>query len=607
MYFKAAILTAVIYQALPALSVVYEKLDVIPATWTVAATSPSNDTTITLSIGLAQQNIDQLESRLLAVSTPGNQFYGQHLSRYDVDSLFASSDAAKAAVKSWLRSAGLSSSSISSDGDWVIIITTIGKANALLNTTFKTYERDGVSKLRTTQYSIPDNLAQHIDLITPTTYFDKTVARALAKPSATRNHVLLTGRSVDPSCATTVAPSCIKDLYNIGNYTPNVSSGSSIGFSSFLGSSAHYAELAQFEAYFDIPPQNLSKVLINGSINNQDNSLGAGYEANLDVQTIIGVSHPLPVTEFITGGSPPIIPYLEEPAGTNYNEPWLDYFRFLLSQPNSAIPQVISNSYADYESSIPKPYAIRVCNMIGLLGLRGISVLSSSGDIGVGSACKSADGKNSTRFEPQFPASCPYITSVGGTTSVAPEVAWSTDYGNGLITSSSGGFSSYFSRPLYQNAAVGNYLNSHISASTKSYYMPFANFAGRGIPDVSAQGAYNYVSFSNGKIDTNGGTSASTPVVASIIALLNDARLRAGKSPLGFINPFLYAFGNNALNDITSGGSTGCTGTSLHSGEPLPGAGIVPWASWNATVGWDPVTGLGTPNFQVLKTLALSF
>lgn len=606
MYFKAALLAVALSHVLPAVSVVHEKLDAIPATWTVAATSPSNDTMITLSIGLAQQNIDQLESRLIAVSTPGSKFYGQHLSRNNADSLFASSDEAKAAVKFWLRSAGLSSSSISSNGDWITITATIGKANALLNTTFTMYESNGVSKLRTTQYSIPENLTQHIDLITPTTYFGKIVANLPVKPRAKRDSVSIE-RPVDHSCATTVTPSCIKDIYNIGNYTPKVSSGSRIGFSSFLRSSAHYAELSQFEAYFGIPPQNLSKVLINGGINNQDNSLGAGYEANLDAQTIIGVSHPLPVTEFITGGSPPIVPYLEEPAGINYNEPWLDYLQFLLSQPNSAIPQVISNSYADYESSVPKPYAIRVCNMIGLLGLRGISVLSSSGDIGVGSACRSADGKNTTRFEPQFPASCPYITSVGGTTSVAPEVAWSTDYGSGLITSSSGGFSSYFSRPLYQKPAVGNYLDNHISAVTKSYYAPLANFAGRGIPDISAQGGYNYLSFSNGKIDINGGTSASTPVVASIIALLNDARFRTGKSSLGFINPLLYYFGYNALNDITSGGSAGCTGTSLHSGETLPGAGIVPWASWNATVGWDPVTGLGTPNFQALKTLVLKF
>jgi tripeptidyl-peptidase-1 len=93
--------------------------------------------------------------------------------------------------------------------------------------------------------------------------------------------------------------------------------------------------------------------------------------------------------------------------------------------------------------------------------------------------------------------------------------------------------------------------------------------------------------------------------VAAIIALLNDARFRVGKGPLGFINPLLYAIGFTALNDITGGGSVGCNGVNGQTGAPVPGGGIVPYAMWNATSGWDPVTGLGTPNFQKLKELVL--
>jgi tripeptidyl-peptidase-1 len=110
----------------------------------------------------------------------------------------------------------------------------------------------------------------------------------------------------------------------------------------------------------------------------------------------------------------------------------------------------------------------------------------------------------------------------------------------------------------------------------------------------------------NGAPSASGGTSAASPVVAGILALLNDARFRAGKGPLGFINPLLYANGANILNDITGGGSTGCNGVNGQTGVAIPGAGIVPWASWNATQGWDPVTGLGTPNFQKLKEFVLS-
>ena len=98
--------------------------------------------------------------------------------------------------------------------------------------------------------------------------------------------------------------------------------------------------------------------------------------------------------------------------------------------------------------------------------------------------------------------------------------------------------------------------------------------------------------------------SAASPTFAAIVSLLNSARLSAGQRPLGFLNPFIYGGGYKALNDITTGGSKGCTGTDIYSGLPTP---FVPYAGWNATVGWDPVTGYGTPNFQKLLALSKSY
>ena len=51
----------------------------------------------------------------------------------------------------------------------------------------------------------------------------------------------------------------------------------------------------------------------------------------------------------------------------------------------------------------------------------------------------------------------------------------------------------------------------------------------------------------------------------------------------------------------------GCNGINGQTGQPITGGGVIPYATWNATVGWDPVTGLGTPNFEKLKKLVLSF
>lgn len=110
----------------------------------------------------------------------------------------------------------------------------------------------------------------------------------------------------------------------------------------------------------------------------------------------------------------------------------------------------------------------------------------------------------------------------------------------------------------------------------------------------------------NNQLKTSGGTSAAAPVFASIVALLNDARFRHGRPSLGFLNPWLYTIGFKGLTDITAGGSVGCTGINGQTGQPVPGASIIPYASWNATTGWDPVTGLGVPNFQKLLSLALA-
>ena len=89
---------------------------------------------------------------------------------------------------------------------------------------------------------------------------------------------------------------------------------------------------------------------------------------------------------------------------------------------------------------------------------------------------------------------------------------------------------------------------------------------------------------------------AAAPTFAGIVADLVSVH---GK-PLGFLNPWLYSTGYQGLTDIVNGGSTGCTGTDQYSGLPTP---YVPYASWNATEGWDPVTGYGTPNFPALVNL----
>jgi tripeptidyl-peptidase I len=232
-----------------------------------------------------------------------------------------------------------------------------------------------------------------------------------------------------------------------------------------------------------------------------------------------------------------------------------------------------------------------------MLGLQGITVIESSGDLGVGAGCLAPDNKT-VEFNAIFPATCPYLTSIGGTVAVTPEIAWK---------GSSGGFSKYFTRPPYQEDAIAAY-KALVPPATLAYYSNYTNFAGRGFPDVSAHSVSpNYQVVYGGRLAGSGGTSAAAPVWAGVVALLNDARIRKGLPTLGFLNPLIYAGGYKALADITGGYAVGCNGQNTQSGgaEP-PGSGIVPYARWNATAGWDPVTGYGTPDFQALKSYVLS-
>jgi tripeptidyl-peptidase-1 len=148
--------------------------------------------------------------------------------------------------------------------------------------------------------------------------------------------------------------------------------------------------------------------------------------------------------------------------------------------------------------------------------------------------------------------------------------------------SSSGGFSNVFPIPDWQASAVAGYLSTLGNTNAGLF-----NASGRGFPDVAAYGR-NAQIISGGEQIPVDGTSVSSPVFAAVIALVNAELLALGKPVLGFLNPWLYA-NPGALNDIATGNNLGC-GTN---GFP-------------AVAGWDPVTGLGTPNFSsLIKALGL--
>lgn len=269
------------------------------------------------------------------------------------------------------------------------------------------------------------------------------------------------------------------------------------------------------------------------------------------------------------------------------NEPFLRLFAYLLTLPDAELPRVLSLSYADPEATVPEAYARRVCTYAALLGLRGVTLVVGSGDEGVGPAKAShcpTGGDDTTQFVPWFPSTCPYLTSVGGT--ATPPYETVADRTNAGFSTGSG-FSNYFAQPAWQQGVVGRYVNESVAPAFQTHFWA----GGRAYPDVAAVAA-GLATWTRNAYAQTSGTSASAPIFAATVALLNDVRLAANASRLGFLNPLLYTqLGAvpKAFNDVQQGSNPGC-GT----------------AGFNATPGWDAASGFGTPNFDVLRRAVLA-
>jgi tripeptidyl-peptidase-1 len=241
-------------------------------------------------------------------------------------------------------------------------------------------------------------------------------------------------------------------------------------------------------------------------------------------------------------------------------------------------------------------------------GLAGFTVLAASGDNGV------EPNRDCTKMFQVYPASSLYVTTVGATAVVksddaepigsdAPPICsdkacpCSTSqaeegamHNNSALFDTGGGFSHYNPRPSWQDYAVNQYFNSGVQFPNARYW----NSTNRGYPDVAACGA-NIAVYQHGKVAMVAGTSASCPIWAGILTVLNQDRIDAKKAPLGFVNPLLYQMWQeqpNTFNDITVGSN---------GGKHYLGTQACTKFNFYATKGWDAVSGLGTPNFGRIR------
>ncbi|KAF3073462.1 Tripeptidyl-peptidase sed2 [Trichoderma lentiforme] len=539
-----------------------------------------------VAIALQPDGRELLEQTLHQVSDPSSKQYGKYLSGEEAKALLRPRQVSTDTVKGWLLGAGIAAADIVSDGQFIHAEIKVEQAQSLLGSGYNSTLGSQTIPVS----SLPEEVGTHVTTIQyapiPVSATYPIDNLPVASPDPKQNQTEI---PVDlKECNSTITPGCLRKLYHVGDYRAQPETSSLFGIVGFVGQSAQFDQITKFLNDYAPYAANASFSVesVNGGLNHQGNDTSQG-EANADMEYAISLGYNIPVRFYATGGdNRDIVPDLDlNDTKSESLEPYLEFARHLLDLDDDQLPSVVSISYGANEQLFPKAYAQQVCDIFGQLGTRGVSIVVSSGDIGPGMSCQSNDGTKKQKFMPSFPATCPYVTSVGGTFEISPEIA---------ANFSSGGFSDYFDRPKWQDETVGKYLELH-GEEWKDYYNP----TGRGFPDVAAQGV-NFQSWSHGNESSFTGTSVSAPAFAALIALLNDHRHGEGRPSMGFLNPWIYSIGNDAFTDITESKSLGCYGISM-SGAESP---VIPNAGWSAVPGWDPVTGLGTPLFDKLLNLS---
>ncbi|PSR82588.1 hypothetical protein PHLCEN_2v6021 [Hermanssonia centrifuga] len=324
-----------------------------PHGWKCHGPAPE-DHVLDMRIALKQDRFDDLVAALYEVSDPSHQKYGQHLSKQEVDELVAPHPNSVETVDSWLAAHGIDLGLVQrmNGGSWLTVPVKVEQASRMLNTTYSIFQHDSTSEyiVRTTSYSLPTILHDHIGVVSPTTYF--STMRSMRTTSFLQPHIKpldndidTAAKLVDPgslatvpsSCSTTITPACLRALYNSTTYVPKATATNKLGIAGYLEEFANNADLQTFFKKFrtDAVGGTFQTVQVNGGGNDQTDP---GVEANLDIQYAEGISFPTPNIYYSTGGSPPFTPDSETP--TNTNEPYLDWLNFILAQ--TTVPQTFT-------------------------------------------------------------------------------------------------------------------------------------------------------------------------------------------------------------------------------------------------------------------------
>ncbi|KAH8978043.1 family S53 protease [Lactarius hatsudake] len=490
----------------------HERRDGIPDGFTSKGPAPGN-AALRLRIALVQNNIEGTQTKLMDVSGKSNPHYGQWLSKKEVGTFVTPKPETVIAVKEWSSANGIKGTVFSPFGDWICFDTTVSRASKLFDAEFPHLCTTEAVRVPFVPYSIPASLIDHLELVHPTIFPSPNDIgpRIFSPPAkAVPSGDLISADKILSTC-NLMDPSCLQQLYGIPK---EVSVRASSNTLPLFKQVAFQEFLRIFRP--DAPPLRFKQSMA-------AKTYRIASKLDLDVQYTIGLASGMPTV------------FISVAIGDQYQdgdlEGFLDIINFLNGK--SAPPQVLTTSYGQDETPFHArwPSIIRrallksrvsltllfsrLCDAYASLSAPGVTILFSSGD----------GGKSGAQNQS--------VTSVGGTQNFNPETPASFPSGN---------FSNYFDTPSYQTTAKAAYLTELGPGST---YAGRFNTSGRGFLDVSAA-VSNLQIMSSGYVMSVEGTSRPSPIFASVVSLLNDRLITAGKPVLGFLNPFLYSTGERA-------------------------------------------------------------
>ncbi|KAH6842419.1 peptidase S8/S53 domain-containing protein [Chaetomium sp. MPI-CAGE-AT-0009] len=590
------------------------------------------DLIVPVQIDLAERSTSEAADALVSLSDPSSSTFGRYWSASDVTAAFALPRDEIKAVLDWVEEtanvprAEIRLSACLCRVDFNITVRALEKWLATEYFTY-THKTSGETSLACREYRVPENLLESIDFIIPTVFpvqdpvvpsllkVDDHVGPPISLGSFGRHALSKRQRQMD--CNQFNTPQCLREWYGIPfrNASYPIHPNNTFG----IYQPATVAWLAKdLDLYFDTFEPQLSRARpvmqrINGGHHDSETfkSIYHHIEPNLDFQYAMALTWPQPVMNIQVG---------DKYVAGNLNNMLAAYDDYYCDQLDPEIdpqwpnplapddgyqsldcgthtpPKVISVSYAWAEAGFPEDYLRRQCDEYLKLGLMGITIIAGTGDEGTAgrhTSCDDPAGDGKRRpFHVSFPASCPWVTAVGGTMKNLNSTNSTTPQRETVYvkpnTSSTGGFSSVFSAPRYQTGSTKAYLAMERRQLHCRNITDLFDPRGRGVPDISAL-ATDYLVALNGEFRRAHGTSASTPIIASMISMINNERLLAGKGPVGFINPVLYKH-PDVFDDVAHGENTGC--------EARHG--------FRAVKGWDAATGLGSPSYEGLLELFMS-